>query len=270
MVPITMPYKLSAFGLSDIGLIRHNNEDSWATLPSLRLYILADGMGGHRAGEVASYETVKALSEAIEKMAECADEEFSLEEAQGIIEYAIESVNSLIHEMGHSSRELKGMGTTLCTLFFQPKGVVYANVGDSRIYRFRKGELEQLTHDHSLLRELRELGRLNECGETERCYKNVLTRAIGTEPYVEAAVDTCELMEDDLYIMCTDGLTDLVSCKEIKTILKHYQSIEESTKALISLAKNKGGYDNITIVMVKVKEFTDAEDISRQQFKHRR
>jgi protein phosphatase len=145
------------------------------------------------------------------------------------------------------------MGTTLCCLSFHPEGLIYAHVGDSRIYRLRQGQLEQLTQDHSLLRELIELGQLSEQQAEEFLYKNIITKAIGTELSVEPSVAQTNLEEGDVLLMCTDGLTDLVCRKEMQELLNRYPE-EEAVQMLVGKAKENGGYDNITIILVKVKE----------------
>lgn len=252
MVVRAMPYKVTGCGLSDIGLVRQNNEDYWHLLPDLNFFVLADGMGGHRAGEVASEEAVKALCQIIEKAIGSEDTELSIEETNGILQFAIEHVNDVVYQKGQSDEDLRGMGTTICCLLFHPQGLVYGYVGDSRIYRFRNKKLEQLSVDHSLLRELVDLGQMNSESSADLLYKNILTRAIGTESSVESSVHTTEVMDQDIYLMCTDGLSDVVTRKEMERILTTQPSIEKATKKLVETAKDRGGYDNITVVLAKV------------------
>lgn len=263
MVVHIMPYSISAFGISDIGLVRQNNEDFWAKLNHLNFYVLADGMGGHRAGEVASKETVKALCKIIETNLTSREEKFTIEEAYAIVQIAIEQVNQIIYRMGRSDHELRGMGTTLCCIYFHPKGVIYAHVGDSRIYRLRHQKLEQLTKDHSLFCELVELGQISEQQATDFLYKNIITKAVGTEPFVEPSVHISDAQDQDIYIMCSDGLSDLLSRKEIETILNRTSQVETAANHLVEKAKQKGGYDNVTVVVMKVKRSDESKNLSR-------
>ena len=252
MVIKQMPYKVMAYGITDIGLVRQNNEDAWAQLPDLNFYVLADGMGGHRAGEVASNEAVKAVCDYFQQTVAIAGPHLSLEEAHGLIQLAIEHANSVIYELGRSDPELRGMGTTFCCIYYHPKGIIFAHVGDSRIYRLNKGSLTQLTKDHSLVRELVDLGQINEQGATDFQYKNIITKAVGTEPSVEPSIHVSDVVENDIYLMCSDGLSDMLSIKEMEKILVESKDMKTATEVLVNEAKEKGGFDNITVVTIKI------------------
>lgn len=262
MIVRVMPYLVAACGLSDIGLVRQNNEDVWDNVPEIGFYVLADGMGGHRAGEIASHEAVDFLclflKESIKK-------KLSTNETIDLLYNAIQKTNKEIYNLSHSHDELKGMGTTLCCLLFQEKVVIYANVGDSRIYRLRDGKLIQMTKDHSLLRELIDNGEVNENQITSFLYKGIITRAIGTEEEVEPFVDSDEVHKNDIYFMCTDGLSDMLSHQDIEEILNQPVDLQAKAAALVEKAKEKGGYDNITLVITQVKEANAAvtKDLSR-------
>lgn len=246
-----MPYKVTAFGLSDVGLVRQNNEDYWGQLPTLNLYVLADGMGGHRAGEVASKEAVISLIDILKKTIGSSSETLDLNEMHGIIHYAIEYANETIYKMSKLNRDLRGMGTTLCCLLFNAHGLVYAHVGDSRIYRFRNNKLDLLTKDDSLIRQLGDAGKISESSD-EALYKGIITKAIGTEREVDPSVHSCEVKDRDIFLMCSDGLTDMLSSKEIELILMDRQSLEKAGVTLVSRAKEKGGFDNVTVVLAEV------------------
>ncbi|MCE5317244.1 MAG: Stp1/IreP family PP2C-type Ser/Thr phosphatase [Parachlamydia sp.] len=246
--------KVLATGLSDIGLVRENNEDVWAEVPQKRFYILADGMGGHLAGEVAAREAVDELIALINDDLGSQMEQVGLEEARHLLAAAIGEVNIHVYRMGRKDPALRGMGTTLCCLYFHPQGVIYAHVGDSRIYRMHENQLTQVSKDHSLLRELVDLGELTERQAEEHAYKNIITKAIGTEPSVDPAVQSCDTVDGDLYMMCTDGLSDLLSRKEMEEILLAASSLKKAANELVAVAKEKGGYDNITVVIAKVNE----------------
>lgn len=247
------PYKVSSVGLSDMGLVRHNNEDVWVQHPSIGLYILADGMGGHQAGEVAARETAISLSKVLKKKINNSPP-YSFTELQDLLKRAIIYVNGLIYKMGRSSDELRGMGTTLCCLLFHPEGLVFAHVGDSRIYRLRGGVLEQLTKDHSLVRSLVDQGQLNSSQAADFLYKNIITKAIGTESKVDPSVKSCAVQSHDIFLMCSDGLSDLLSLQQIQDILVKSSSKTSAAKALIDKANAEGGRDNITVVIVKIKD----------------
>lgn len=262
MVIKLMPYKVEAYGITDIGLVRQNNEDAWAQLPELNFYVLADGMGGHRAGEVASHEAVKAVCDNFQQTLAIAGPNLSLEEAHGLIQLSIEHANSVIYELGQSEMDCRGMGTTLCCIYYHPKGIIYAHVGDSRIYRLHQGSLVQLTKDHSLLRELVDQGQINEQGANEFPYKNIITKAVGTESSVEPSVHVCDVEDGDVFMMCSDGLSDMLSMKEMEEILNDNSVVEIATKKLVNKAKERGGFDNVTVVTIKIVEVNE-KDLSR-------
>ncbi len=248
-----MPYKVQSIGLSDVGLVRHNNEDVWSQLPKKKFFIIADGMGGHQAGEIAAREAVQAICETIESHIKLGSISLSVDEIRTLIVEAIEEANAHVYRMSRRDAELRGMGTTLCCLFFHPKGLIYGHVGDSRIYRLRDNKLLQLTKDHSLLCELLDLGQINERQAKGFIYKNIITKAIGTEPSVQPSVRTSDVLDKDIYLMCTDGLSDLLSHEELEHLIKH-AVLRESAQLMVQAAKNKGGHDNITLIIVKVIE----------------
>lgn len=217
-------------------------------------------MGGHQAGEVAARETTSALCKALKKKLNSKD--YSLAELQDLLKRAIIYVNSIVYKMGRDKEELRGMGTTLCCLLFHKDGLVFAHVGDSRIYRMRAGKFEQLTKDHSLLRDLVEQGQLNDRQATDFMYKNIITKAIGTESKVDPSVKISTIYDGDIYLMCSDGLSDLLTTKEIGEVLYNSSSKDKAIRTLIDRANAAGGKDNITVVITKVKGM-NGEDISR-------
>lgn len=257
-----MSYKVLTFGLSDVGLVRQNNEDIWAEIPQIRFYALADGMGGHQAGEIAAREAVHHICKLAQKKLDNLNK-LPLKESYHVLKQSISQVNKIIFRMGRESSDLKGMGTTLCTLYFHDEGVIYGHVGDSRIYRLREGRLEQLTKDHSLLCEMMDTGQIEEQQATEFLYKNIITKAIGTEPNVDPSVAITDFALGDIFMMCTDGLSDLLSRKEIEHILNHTPTMQLAAEALVNTAKQKGGHDNVTVVMMHVIKEDDSENIPR-------
>lgn len=246
----TLPYHVSAFGISDIGLVRSNNEDFWAEIPKLNFFVLADGMGGHRAGEIAAQQAVNHLCDLIKEA--FVTNTFTFEESKGIIQFAIEQTNEIVYKLSQQYEAWHGMGTTICCLYFHPKGVIIGHVGDSRIYRLRNTEFIQMTKDHSLLRELLDTGKLTESETPDFAYKNIITKAVGTEPALEPSVYTSDVMQGDIFLMCSDGLSDMLKPEEMNDILKSSADIKHAGYSLIDSAKSKGGYDNVTLILVKV------------------
>ena len=213
-----MSFKVSSCGLSDIGLVRHKNEDVWGEIPDKRVFILADGMGGHRAGDVAARKAVDTLIQVLqnELVGHISSEDNALFAVGARIRLAIEEVNRQVYALGKTDDALRGMGTTLCCLHIHDEGVIFAHVGDSRIYRLREGELEQLSEDHSLLRELVAAGQIREQHAGDFAYKNIITKAIGTEPIVEPSIGVCDAQDGDLFLLCSDGLSDLIPPGDIE------------------------------------------------------
>ena len=262
MAATQMPYKITSAGLSDIGLVRQNNEDVWAEVPEIGLYVLADGMGGHQAGEIAARETVNALCRVIKRKITTI-KDGTIAEVRELLRHAIVHVNGQIFKMGRSKLELRGMGTTVCCLLFHPEGLVTAHVGDSRIYRLRGMKFEQITKDHSLLCELVDQGQLNEQQVADFLYKNIITKAVGTEPKVEPGVEANRVMVGDIYMMCSDGLSDLLAPEEMAAILTKESTIKRAAQILVATANEKGGRDNITVVIAKVDKADGTKDLSR-------
>lgn len=261
MVVPVMSYKVLAFGLTDIGLVRQNNEDAWGAVPEQGFFALADGMGGHQAGEIAARETIAILCKLVKK-SKTRKKKATLSDAQHTLEHAITQANDHVFKMGLANRDLRGMGTTICCLQFHEEGVVYAHIGDSRIYRYHEKKLSQITVDHSLMRELIDLGQLSEGQAPDFMYKNIITKAIGTEPSIEPSIHICDIADEDSFLMCSDGLSDLLSLAEMEDIMNQELSVSQTAKALVNAAKDKGGYDNITVVLIRLKELDEEQDIS--------
>ena len=245
-------FQITSVGMSDIGQVREHNEDVWAAFPDRGLFLLADGMGGHAAGEVAAAGAVDHLQELVKVWHPT--KQTTPDEAVVFLREAFTKVNRVIYQEGVADPALAGMGTTLCALYFLQTHVVLAHVGDSRIYLLRNGFLEQLTEDHSLVSEMVELGaiKLEESGSSP--YKHILTRAIGTHPNVEPTVNYLSVEEGDCYLMCSDGLTNFISDTEIEATLKQETSLQERAHELIALANAHGGGDNITVVLTTISE----------------
>lgn len=254
-------FKLSSCGYSDIGLVRTNNEDVWTGLEEFGFFALADGMGGHQAGEIAAKEAVRFVCSSIEEFFVSTAKNQNVFELCSFSKLCIENANSWVHHLGKKKKEYQGMGTTLCTLLFHERSLIYGHVGDSRIYRYREGTLDQMTVDHSLKNELISQGKYFGSKTKPFPYKNVLTRALGTHGEVEAEIHIAPVISNDLYLMCSDGLTDYVSDEEISRVLESSANLQSATALLIDIAKQKGGNDNITVITIQVHE--KKPDLSR-------
>lgn len=241
--------QLESFGITDIGLVREHNEDVWAAHVEEGLFILADGMGGHSAGEIASKEATRFLYDLFK---EWKGPPPSDDEAEAFFKDAYHRVNTVIYEKGLQNEELKGMGTTLCSLFFYNQSALIAHVGDSRIYRFRKNRLQQLTEDHSLVSELLSLGAMNAAEAETFPYKHILTRAIGTQPRVESTVESTSALPHDTFILCSDGLTNYVTYEQLEKVLKENTPLARKGQTLVDLAMEQGGGDNVTLILITI------------------
>ena len=251
--------QLRSFGISDIGITRTNNEDVWTALPEIGFFALADGMGGHQAGEVAAKETVDFLSAFVKKIKTKDPLELVTEVRQGI-----EKANRKIYQMGCKAAETQGMGTTLCCLIWTDEAIIYAHVGDSRIYRLRGRKLELLTQDHSFLAQWLKFGKLAEECETPYPYKNVITRAIGGPGKANPEIAVAEHQPEDLYFLCSDGLSDVLSLKDMEKIINRSPNLATAAERLIEKAKIKGSSDNMTLLMVQ-SDPNDQQNIPRSE-----
>ena len=221
---------------SDVGQIRQSNED--ALLLSDPVFAVADGMGGARAGEVASAMAVAALH--------------GLEGGEQALADAIEDVNLRIHNASQNDPSLLGMGTTITAAMLDGDALVVGHVGDSRAYLFRSGRLQQLTDDHSLVGELVRRGTLTPAEAERHPQRSVITRALGAEGRVDIDVLRVAIEADDLILLCSDGLTGMVSDPEITRILRGGGSLEQLSQQLVTAANGAGGEDNVTAVLLRM------------------
>lgn len=245
--------QFKSYGLSDVGLSRSNNEDVFIAMPEMGFFALADGMGGHVAGEIAAQETLEKLAQNIKSIPKKPPLAILV-----ALREAIESANKWVFEQSQKVQTLNGMGTTLCCLLWSHDFVIYAHVGDSRIYRHRNQKLELLTQDHSLLTKWL---KLKKHSHSPFPYKNIITKAVGTTPLANPEIAICSFQPGDLFLLCTDGLSDVLTLHDMEKVINHSKNLEFSAKLLIETAKIKGSSDNITILMIQ----TDEKYISRQQ-----
>ncbi len=247
---------------SDIGMRRSNNQDSHAAVLATsdsqwrrrgHFFIVADGMGAHAAGELASKMAVDGVPHRYHKSPEPSAPEAIL--------HAILETNAEIFRRGHENNEFLHMGTTASMLVLLPQGALIAHVGDSRIYRLRETQLEQLTFDHSLVWELRAAGQLRDNSDLAHAVpKNVITRSLGPNANVQIDLEgPLDLAAGDVFLICSDGLTGRLEDDELAAVLANY-SPREAARLLIEMANLRGGQDNITVVVVKVVGTIDAKN----------
>jgi serine/threonine protein phosphatase PrpC len=234
-------------GRTDVGRQRSANEDSLVVNPPL--FAVADGMGGAKAGEVASAVAVEAVERATE----------SAEPAETQLARIVRDANRRIYELAVADESRRGMGTTLTLAKVHGDEVSLAHVGDSRAYRLRGGELEQLTRDHSLVAELERSGQITPEAAEHHPQRSIITRALGPEPEVEVDTYTLAGREGDLFLICSDGLTSMVSDDEVGSILRSAGSLDEAADELVRAANQSGGKDNITVILFRLGEGEAAE-----------
>lgn len=244
-----MKFKISYAGQTDPGLVRKNNEDAWGAVEKEYFFALADGMGGHRAGDVAAHEAIDAVCSIMRSEHH---EKDRIADLRHHLYQTIREVNAIVYSISVSNSSLRGMGTTLCCLQVHPEGVVYGHVGDSRIYRLRDHRLLLLTKDHSLMHELIDLGQLEHEESVQFGHRNVITKAIGSDLEVEPTVDVIDFKKGDLFLLCSDGLTDMLPEGEILLHLNQKAPLSEIAENLVEAANHAGGHDNITVVLVKI------------------
>ncbi|MGD8587627.1 MAG: protein phosphatase 2C domain-containing protein [Chromatiales bacterium] len=243
--------KLDVAMRSDRGVVRQNNEDAIGGDSAAGLLVLADGMGGANAGEVASSLSVDLLLNRLLVNPEVVSQD--LERQQLLL--ALQGVNEAIYELAGQVPEYHGMGTTLVVGLFQPQHLIYAHVGDSRLYRLRQGVFAQLTSDHTLLQELVKFGEFPSIEEAIAAGvpQNVLSRAFGSEFNVEIDIAETETLPGDLFLFCSDGLTNMVPDAEIKTILETTETdLMVQVDSLIEYACDQGGVDNVSVILARV------------------
>ena len=252
--------KISILGLTDTGIVRKKNEDTIGFDSSLGLLVLADGMGGHRGGEVASGLSVNSIIDTIQQQLPAIDVHqtdpdsgFSL--VSICVQNAIDQANDLVFKAAEANQENRGMGTTIVVLLFYNNTLSLAHIGDSRCYRLRANNLEQLTRDHSLLQELIDRGFYTPVEARNSMNKNLVTRALGIDPVVTTDIQEDIVLKNDIFLLCSDGLTDLIEDEDIYLTIKQFSdNLEEAAKQLITKANQKGGLDNISVMLCCIDE----------------
>jgi len=250
-----MNFSLDVASLTDSGKVRPHNEDSVTQRPDTGVLVLADGMGGYNAGEVASALATELVAEGLH--GRC----LALGEGQAVssatvsrwIDEQVSAANAAILARAQSDAACAGMGATLALAVFHARTVTVGHVGDSRIYRFRRNELQALTRDHSLLEEQIRNGLLTREQARHSRNRNVVTRALGVDPEVDTEIQVYDVRAGDLYLLCSDGLTDMVDDETLRATLAAMQhNLPLAARNLVQLANDCGGRDNISVILARV------------------
>ncbi len=249
--------KLTSAGRTHVGMKRTHNEDSLRLFREENLFIVADGMGGHASGEVASQMSVETLAEFFRATSE--DDEitwpYKMDKGRKYEENrvvtGIKLSNRRIHEAAARDAKLKGMGTTIVVTFFVAGACYIGHVGDSRVYRMRDGQLVQLTEDHSLLNDYIKMRHLTPEEIEQFPHKNVIVRALGMKDTVQVDILSEALQPGDVFLLCSDGLSGMVSDERMAEILRGGDDLDAHCERLIDAANEAGGTDNITVILVR-------------------
>jgi PPM family protein phosphatase len=257
---VSLKGKLRAVAATDTGRVREHNEDAVALDPDIGLFVLADGMGGYNAGEVASGIAVKTIMNLVREAYATqdltgSDQDTGLSRPGIILRDAIARANKIIHQTSKTQEKCEGMGTTVVAGLFHDDRIIVAHVGDSRMYRLRGDRFEQITLDHSLLQELVDRGFYTPEEAQRVTNKNYVTRALGVEPTVEVEIKEHPVHRGDCLVLCSDGLTDMVEDEDIHlTISTFGANLDTVAKQLLQLANDNGGRDNISVMLAEVLE----------------
>jgi len=250
--------RVVALGETNVGMKRSHNEDNFVVVDDDRLYVVADGMGGHASGEVASQMAIDTLREFFRSTNE--DPEvtwpYKMDKSKGYDENrlitSIKLANLRIHEAAQRDPKLRGMGTTIVGILVVEDGVLIAHVGDSRAYRWRSGRLDQLTEDHSLLNDYIKMKKLSAEEIAAFPHKNVIVRALGMKESVKVDTQVDKPQPGDVYLLCSDGLCGPATDQDLEDILRNNLDLKTAASKLIEKANSNGGPDNITVVLAKV------------------
>lgn len=249
---------LQIVSLTDPGMVRAHNEDSVSSEPSCGLVVLADGMGGYNAGEVASGIAVSVTGTEIVRRLQRGsaieiDPETGEELAVTLLRNNIQKANMSIYRASQSQPQYAGMGTTIVAGLFYDNRVAVAHVGDSRMYRLRGSEFTGVTKDHSLLQEQIDSGMISMEDARHSSNKNLVTRAVGVEEFVETEIRIYDVQIGDIYLLCSDGLNDMVEDSDIESVMYAMQgNLPLAAEQLVQMANDNGGRDNVSVILVKV------------------
>ena len=249
---------LQIVSLTDPGRVRGHNEDCVVSRPELGIVVLADGMGGYNAGEVASGMATSSISaglaeswtrEALKKL----DRNAAMALSQSVVQEQTAKANAAIYAAAQKDPHCAGMGTTLVVCLFYDDFLTVAHVGDSRLYRMRDDLFEQVTRDHSLLQEQIDSGLISKEDARSSHNKNLVTRAVGIDPEVDAEVHSYDVQAGDIFLLCSDGLNDMIEDEEIQmTLIALRSNLELTAQQLVQAANDAGGRDNVSVMLVRV------------------
>jgi protein phosphatase len=235
----------------DAGRARSNNEDSVATDDAVALAVLADGMGGYNAGEVASHMATSFISTELGRWLREASSQASDAEVRRAMDICVENANRAIFEAANANPQYAGMGTTLVVAVFREGRLLLGHVGDSRCYRLRAGRLTQITRDHSLLQEQIDAGLITPEQAAFSANKNLVTRAVGVEDSVLLETHQHDVLKGDLYLLCSDGLSDMIDDASLERLLLAHDGLPDCVHTLIAAANDAGGKDNISVILAR-------------------
>jgi PPM family protein phosphatase len=258
---------------TDPGMVRSHNEDSIASIAEKGLVVLADGMGGYNAGEVASGMATTVISTELRQMLEDkapheVDPKSGQKAALNMLQEQVTKANTSIYQASQSQPQYAGMGTTLVVALFYDNKVMVAHIGDSRMYRMRDDEFSQVTKDHSLLQEQMDAGMLTKEQAKHSANKNLVTRALGIDPTVEPEIHEYDTQPGDIYLLCSDGLSDMVSDEDMGMALQALgANLNLATQQLVQMANDNGGRDNISVILIKIlREYPAAQGLASKIF----
>lgn len=255
---MTSRIHLDIASVTDPGVVRSFNEDSVAVERELALLVLADGMGGYKAGDVASAMATGLIVDDLKRKLSSAIDQSppkpgKLSDASLAVKSAIEKTNLAIYKTAQANNKYHGMGTTVVLILFHDDWATIAHVGDSRLYRMRQGNFELLTHDHSLLQEQVEMGMISSEEAKDSHNRNLVTRALGVEAAVKVDVREIDVLPGDIYLLCSDGLNDMVDDADIELAVSELQVNPSLTaNQLMQMANDNGGHDNVSVLIAKV------------------
>ncbi len=236
---------MEVVGLSDLGLKRRKNEDAYLINESWGLYVICDGMGGHRGGDVASQLAIKTINDCFEKDL--------LEKNISLLNHSIQQANNIIWEQGNINPEWHEMGTTVTAALINGLKLEIAHVGDSGCYLFRAAEINRITRDHTLAQEMVDQGIIKIKEKRLSSYNHILTRALGVERQVLVDNYELELWEGDLLLLCSDGLSDMLEENEILNIVTDFEDdLNKTASMLLQQALERGGFDNISLILIRI------------------
>ena len=257
---MSLENKFACVELTDTGMVRDHNEDAIGTNRETGLMVVADGMGGYNAGEVASGIAVKTVLELVTEGCQRQHRE-ALEPESGMMRQtillrdAVARANKVIHQTAKSQPQCEGMGTTIVACLFFDNRISIAHVGDARLYRARQGNFEQMTMDHSLLQELVDRGFYSQEEAARSTNRNYVTRALGVEAIVQVEIQENEVQPGDIYLLCSDGLPDMVEDEDIHLTMSTFNAnLQTVGQQLIQLSNEQGGKDNISVILAEARE----------------